>query len=643
MSLAHPFVYIARLEAQTLLRSPRMWVAALVVSVLPLIYALIYLSSVWDPVAHTQSLSVALVNLDEGFFNEDTLIKVGSQVVDNLKHSNRFTYTELQDAESARQSVRQGHYAFALIIPPDFSSHAIPGVIPGDGKLVVYSSDGNHYQTALLARQFATELGHAVNERLNEQRWSLVLQSAAGSQHSVDQLHRAVEELRNGAYEIHTGSQQAEQAAQQLANGSNRLNIGVNALTDGMRQMGNGIRTMDSKRPRTSELNRLRNGAEKLVAGHTELGAGLDKIHKGAGDIQRGVQGYQATLEDSLLAPNSLKDGVSQLKTALTELHNGIGNAQEGQRQLADGAEKLSTGVGSLTTGMQAMSNGIHTIATKLPEDNQLDELNAGSGKIVQGNSDLANGLHKLEGGTRRLSDGLDTLFHALPANVSKPSGSPEGMANSVQPVMEVAAPVPNSGHGIAPNLLPAALWLGASIAVFLINLHILPRPAHRSPRPYLLLGKLSMPAVLVLLQSVLLYAAVENVLNLRVAHQGPFIATLVITGWSFLCIVSMLAKLFGDAGKALSMVLLAVQISASGGVMPVELSGGWYASISPWLPLTWVARGIKASVFDAFDGQWGMPLAINICWGLAALLVTMYLGRWKFVSPRAMRPGVDI
>lgn len=50
---------------------------------------------------------------------------------------------------------------------------------------------------------------------------------------------------------------------------------------------------------------------------------------------------------------------------------------------------------------------------------------------------------------------------------------------------------------------------------------------------------------------------------------------------------IMALTLMFGDAGKGFAMILLAVQLSSSGGVVPVELSGGWFMQISPWLPLT--------------------------------------------------------
>lgn len=66
----------------------------------------------------------------------------------------------------------------------------MPGARTGGGKLVVYTSEGNNYQGAHLARRFATDLGTAVNSSLNEQRWALVLSTAAGSEHSLGALRR---------------------------------------------------------------------------------------------------------------------------------------------------------------------------------------------------------------------------------------------------------------------------------------------------------------------------------------------------------------------------------------------------------------------------------------------------------------------
>jgi putative membrane protein len=64
--------------------------------------------------------------------------------------------------------VRKGDLEFALLIPADFSAHAVPGITRGAGQLVIYTSEGNTYGSANMARRFASEIGHQVNEMLNE-------------------------------------------------------------------------------------------------------------------------------------------------------------------------------------------------------------------------------------------------------------------------------------------------------------------------------------------------------------------------------------------------------------------------------------------------------------------------------------------
>lgn len=643
MTPLQQIAYIVRTELRAFVRYPKMRVAAVAVALLPALYALIYLSSVWDPASNTRSLTVALVNLDEGVEYRDHVFNVGWQVVSKLRSSHRFGYVDLHDAEEARHRVRQGSLAFALIIPKDFSSNAIPGAQPGGGKLVIYSAEGNNYETAVIARQFATELGHEVNESLNERRWALVLSNAAGSQHSVEQLRQGVEQLRLGAVQLKAGSEQTASAAKTLSGGAGKLQNGVEQLTDGMRQLGAGLRTMDARRPPNSELNRLKTGAESLAAGHDELSRGMDELQVGSQKIREGVAGFQEEANASLLVSTRVKDNTNQLANGVNQLDEGIKTAGHAQRQLAEGADKVSVGVGALTTGMRALNGGIRTAVAKLPEDSQLDELNRGASALANGNFALADGLQKIRAGSQGLSGGLDLLANSLPAALDTPGGSAAGMASSVQPVMELSAPVSNSGSGFAPNILPAALWLGAGIAAFLIHVRTLPRRAQHFSRPAQLLGKMGLPAGVVVVQALLLGFAAQQVLTMHVANGLAFMLTLVVSGLSFLAMVLLLTKAFGDAGKAMAMVLLAVQLSSSGGVMPVELSGGLFTQISPWLPMTWVVRAVKASLFGAFDGEWVRPLAYVAASGAAAMLLSMALGRWRFVKTAAMRPAVDL
>ena len=236
MNFYRHILFIARIEARFFVRYPRLLVAALAVALIPALYAIIYLSSVWDPASNTGALPVGLVNLDTPVTYRQHVFNVGDEVVAHLKTSALFGYQGFADEALARQRVREGKLAFALIIPKDFSSNALPGAQSGAGKLVIFTSEGNNYEAAGLARRFAGDLGHAVNESLNERRWTLVLNSAAGSERSVSRLREGAEQLRKGAKELSDGANQNANGARALSGGARTVNDGVEQLTDGVKQ-----------------------------------------------------------------------------------------------------------------------------------------------------------------------------------------------------------------------------------------------------------------------------------------------------------------------------------------------------------------------------------------------------------------------
>ncbi|MDB5964016.1 MAG: hypothetical protein JWQ72_516, partial [Polaromonas sp.] len=198
MNLLRNVVAIARMEAGLFRRFPRLKLSVVGIVLIPALYALIYLSSVWDPGARTGSLPAAIINLDAGFAYGGQQVNLGRDLTEQLQKKRAFGFSTGTDEAAARLAVRQGRIAFALIIPHDFSASAVPGIRSGGGRLVVYASEGDNYTGAGLARRFAGELGHQVNETLNEKRWALVLGATADAGESVLRLRDGVGKLRAG-------------------------------------------------------------------------------------------------------------------------------------------------------------------------------------------------------------------------------------------------------------------------------------------------------------------------------------------------------------------------------------------------------------------------------------------------------------
>ncbi len=641
MKLLLQILTIARLEASFFRRYPRTLVTGLVVALIPALYSLLYLASIWDPTAHTGALSVALVNLDQGVKYREHDFNMGQDMVARLKARHVFGFIDEPDEQTARTRVRQGQLAFALIIPRDFSSNAVPGAQAGAGKLVVYTSEGNSYQAAGLARRFAEELGHEVNERLNERRWALVLTNATGSQHSLQQLNAGVRQLQLGADELAKGAAKAATGAESVNTGASQLQQGVGQLSAGVKELGTGLQAIESKRPRRSELNQLKAGSEVLTQSHAELGRGLTELRSGSQRLQDSVLGFQGQAQQNSLLPAQATATLAQVAQGVSGLSNGLQVVADTQLQLADGAVRLNDGVGRLTTGVTSMNSALRGMLSRMPDERQLDDLSSGSKMLSNGTASLAESALKVSEGSRHVAAGLGLLAESLPAPMEKMDGSAQGLASSVQPVVEVDAAVFNNGSGYAPTIIPAALWLGAGIVAFLCHVRVLPRQVQRFSQLGKVLGKILLPVGLVVVQALLVMLCARYWLHIPMAHPWAFALTLVVAATTFLLIIYALTLALGDAGKGLALLFFAVQLTSSGSIVPVELSGGLFLDISPWLPLTWVVRGIKASLFDAYGGAWQPALLLVAMAAALAVALACAANHWRFVRVAKTQPSV--
>jgi putative membrane protein len=226
---------------------------------------------------------------------------------------------------------------------------------------------------------------------------------------------------------------------------------------------------------------------------------------------------------------------------------------------------------------------------------------------------------------------------------MAAPEGSAKGLVNSVEPELEVVAPVANNGTGFAPNFLPVSLWLGAVMTSFIFHLRRLPLVAAPASPVAQLLGKLGLLGAIVGCQALVVLMMSLFVLDIHVSRLLPYILTLLASSFTFLLIILALTRAFGDAGKAAGLILLIFQLSSAGGVLPVELSGGIFQELSPWLPFTWAVKAFRASMFGAYDGTWLQAWLYLVLAGALAGLSACFVGRWKFVTGDDHRPAMDI
>ena len=134
-------------------------------------------------------------------------------------------------------------------------------------------------------------------------------------------------------------------------------------------------------------------------------------------------------------------------------------------------------------------------------------------------------------------------------------------------------------------------------------------KPLFTGAREYL--GRYFMFWMIGMAQSTLLMLGLIVFVEIEPAH--PFL--LIMAGWVistvFTNIVYTLVVALANAGKALAVLLLVLQISAAGGAYPLELLPQWFQNISPLLPATYAINLMRSAIAGIYAGDFAYNLLI--------------------------------
>ena len=173
--------------------------------------------------------------------------------------------------------------------------------------------------------------------------------------------------------------------------------------------------------------------------------------------------------------------------------------------------------------------------------------------------------------------------------------------------------PVANFGSQMAPMYSILALWVGSVLMVVSIRSDVtdenaaegLPEDdplratltASRIRLASGYLGRYLIFGTIALTQATLIGLGDLYFLKVQHVHPLEFMGTLWLTAVVFSFLMYTLIATFGNAGKALGVLLLVLQISGAGGAFPLAILPSFYSSISPFLPATHAMTALRASI----------------------------------------------
>jgi putative membrane protein len=612
---------------------------------------------------------------------EEQPVLAGRQLVTELTGDGEtgFDWTISND-EQAAEALAAGDAYAVLTIPADFSESvtSLSGEAPTTADLDIRTDDAHGY----LAGTVASTVGDAIANAFGQELTTQYLEGLYGN---LIQVGGAFGEAADGAGQLADGADALAGGLDQLATGVGSSAAGADELAGGLDQLAGGVGSAASGASEAASgaaayaagVDQYTAGVDSLAGGLGDLAAGtqgLGRLGSGVGSYTQGVSDFSAgydQLEVGLLAlidgnigaiaaaagvdPTctaepalpiaelcTLRQGVVETGDGAAALAAGgaplaagtagLGDLETGIAEIAGGAAQLSSGSAQLRTGADGLASGYQGISSGLTE------LQAGASGAASGTSELASGLAQLgdgaassADGAAELADGTGELADGLAEGAEGSSAltdlDPEETASVVAEPVTMAAERDNAieslGQVIAMLLAPIGLWLGA-MALFLVF-----RPfgrealASTASTGSLVARTLFRGSLIGLAQAALVVVLMHTALGVDWSLLPQTLSFSALLAVAFTAIHAFLSAWLGRAGTIVSLVLVVLQLAASGGLYPLEIVSGPFQAISPFLPLTWAVEGMQLIVSGAGGGAVAGPAAAVALFGLLGVAGT--------------------
>ena len=367
-------------EWKAIFKKPTFIIVMIGISLIPALYNIIFLSSMWDPYGQLSELPVAVVNNDkEATYNGNTMA-IGKDMVSNLENNKSLDFHFVNE-EEGKKGLENGDYYMVVTLPSDLSEKAASILTdhPEQMNIDYQTSSGHSFIASKMSDSAMTQLKQNVSASVTETYTKALFQKMGDLKSGLTKAADGSEQLANGASQLAVGSQTLTTNLHSLAdssltfsNGTEQFTKGLSSYVSGVEQLHLGLGTFNSGLVTyTGAVSKLDSGLGQLASKSPELVGGINQLYTG-------VEAYTG--------------GVSQLNTGLNQFSSGVSAYTNGVGNLATGANQLSSQSATLRMGVEQLSEGIQQLSSKLDTSSeQKDQINQLSSGLNQLNQAIQN------------------------------------------------------------------------------------------------------------------------------------------------------------------------------------------------------------------------------------------------------------
>lgn len=343
-----------------------------------------------------------------------------------------------------------------------------------------------------------------------------------------------------------------------------------------------------------------------------------DLLTQAAADIASGNSAAQASRQQIL-------DAIDDARAALAAAQDTYDSQLKPQLdQLAGTLETIGADMATVKSDLSGLAGASGGVSAALTRAQGV------TSQIATSLGEAAGTFDRVQAALVKAADTGD--FDELSALIgAEPSTLAAAIAEPVRVDRTPVYPVVSFGAGMAPLYTVLSLWVGALLMTVAIRVDVsrrtLDTSAELSPTQKYL-GRYGIFGLLGLAQSTLVTVGLILFVQIDPAHPLLFILAGWVSSLVFTLIIYTAVVAFGNAGKALSVLLLVVQISGSGGAYPLQLLPQWFQSVSPFLPATHAINAMRAAIAGTYGADYWVSLGLLASFIIPALLLGLVLRR---------------
>ena len=343
-------------EWKAIFKKPTFIIVMIGISLIPALYNIIFLSSMWDPYGQLSELPVAVVNNDKEASYNGTTMTIGEDMVSNLKENKSLDFHFVNE-EEGQKGLEDGVYYMVVTLPSDLSEKAASILTDHPEQMTInyQTSSGHSFIASKMSDSAMTQLKQTVSANVTETYTKALFQKMG---------------------DLKSGLTKAADGSEQLANGASQLAVGSQTLSSNLDTLANSSLTFS-------------NGSEQFTKGLTTYVTGVNQLNVGLGIFNDGLQNYTS-------AVSQVDTGLNQLSSKTPELVAGVNQLNTGMKSYAGGVSQLNTGLNQFSVGVNAYTSGV-------------DKLSIGANQLSSQSDTLRDGITQLNKGIKEISTQLNT------------------------------------------------------------------------------------------------------------------------------------------------------------------------------------------------------------------------------------------